>query len=159
MIPLAPRIRKVEEKLVASTGWLSLIPTAGLWIRTLVVEPERKRILIKNRYLWFFLQKRVIRFHEVTAVTYKYEDVSPDQWLGGAYLSLDQFSVGLRLVKDEDIGLFSFSGGGAYVYDVWPVWALWPSWEIQLPGSQESTSRLFVELLSWMLDVEVIPGS
>lgn len=160
LIPLSPRIRKIDDKLVAKTGWFSFLLSLGLWTRTLILNPDSKTLTIKSRFLWFFSSRRRLPFRDVSAVTYKYEDESFDQWFSFSHISQDSYSVGLRLVNFEEVPLFSFYGGGSFVNNsIIPDWFYWPQLFAELPFSQEQPSRMFVEVLSRLLDVEVIPGS
>ena len=153
-----PRISKENGTLVASTGWGTRLLTLGLFVRHVTVDPARKRIDIRSRYLWFMTRRRTIRFSEVKAVTYGYEDASihaPWQWTHDAW---DRFRVGLRLHDLEEIDLFTFSGLGGFVNDSpFPDWCYWEEFAFDAQGTQENESRTFVDLLSGMLRVTVIP--
>ncbi len=54
--------------------------------------------------------------------------------------------------------MFNFSGEGTFAnHGPWPDWIYWDEFAFDLSGSQESESRTFVDLLSKMLRVPVVP--
>ena len=66
--------------------------------------------------------------------------------------------TGLRFFDDREVGLFSFFGDGAFVNDgPFPDWCYWSEFAFDMMGAQGKQSRLFVDLLSKMLGVEVQP--
>lgn len=154
---LGPRVTKQDGCLIASTAWLVRVLTLGTMLQTVVVDLKKSRVLIRGRYLWLFARSRKIPFKAVTAVTYGYEDLS----LGGswsAHNAIDSYSVGLRLYDGEDVRLFSFTGDGSFVNNgPWPDWMYWSEFTFDWTGNQESRSRAFVEILSTMLNVSIVP--
>ena len=158
-LSIGPRISKLDGKLFASTArrlqWLTL----GLCLRRVVVDPQQQELTIVGRYFWFFRTRRRVRFREIEAVTYGYQDWAMGACLDWAHDSLDLYSVGLRLYDGDDLGLFHFFGDGAFIHDgTWPDWMYWEGCLLDMSGTQDRDSRLFVDLLSKMIGVGVVPA-
>ena len=142
------------------TAWRVRLLTLGCLYRKVLVDPQKEEVRIFRRYFWAFPRRRRILFRAVEAVTYSYEDWgSGDSW-SGAHDSVDLFSVGLRLHGGEELHLFYFYGDGTFSNDgPLPDWLYWDEYLVDRSGTQERESRAFVELLSKMISVSVIPGS
>ncbi|MDA0834873.1 MAG: hypothetical protein O2955_14020 [Planctomycetota bacterium] len=153
-----PSISKQNDQVVIRTGMFSCVLTFGLFYRQVVVDPRRKRVSIRSRYAWFFLRTRVVPFSQIRAITYGYRDIGYHSMLSTAYDSYDCFKVGVRLKDESEIHFFNFVGEGSFVNEsVFPDWAYWSDFTFDLQGSQESDSRLLVDLLAEMIGVTVIP--
>src|SRR5262245_61741907 len=122
----------------------------------MIVDPKQKAVIIRRRFAWFFQRGRRISFRSIEAVTYGYRDMaSPGLWANN---SVDLFSVGLRLRGGKEIHLFHFYGDGTFTNDgPWPDWLYWQQYVLDFSGTQERESRAFVELLSKMIGVPVVP--
>lgn len=158
LLSICPRIRKESDKIIASTAWRIQILSLGAVYREVIVDPKKKRVTISSRYLWTQENKQVVRFREIMAVVYGYEDQSLGAMFARAHNSFDTFSVGLRLCDDTDVHLFSFSGEGTFAnHGPLPDWWYWEQYALDVAGSQEKESRMFVDLLAHMIDVTVVP--
>jgi hypothetical protein len=158
LLAICPRIRKEESRIVATTAWRARLLLLGLLYRKVVIDPVKRRLCISSRSLWLIRRERRIPFSKIEAVTYGYEDWSPDQILAFAHDSFDCFSVGLRLMDQSQIHLFHFLGEGTFGNDgPLPDWMYWEEFAWDVSGSQEKESRGFVELLSRMIGVSVVP--
>jgi hypothetical protein len=95
----------------------------------------------------------------IDAVTYGYEDIfSEQEWFAFAHDSFDWFTVGLRLRGGVQKHLFHFIGEGTFSsHGPWPEWVYWGDYALDLSGSQEKESRAFVEVLSKLVGVPVVP--
>ena len=160
LLSVCPRIVKRGGKLVACTALSQRILTLGAFCREVVIDPKAEVIRLRRRYLWFFKRAVRIPFGSVRAVTYGYSGSGgPHDWWWGAYKTTDAFRVGLRLSNFREVHLFWFSGEGPFTnYGPWPDWLYWEDYLLDFSGTQERESRAFVELLSKMIGVTVIPG-
>jgi len=158
LLAICPRISRSGERIEATTAWRLRLLTLGMMFRRVVIDPQRDKLLIESRWLWLIRRRRVIRFARVQAITYGYEDLSPDGFFSLAHDSYDSFTVGLRLMDDSEVRLFTFHGDGTFVNtSTWPDWLFWDEYALDLSGSQQQESRLFVDLLSEMIGVSVVP--
>jgi hypothetical protein len=157
-LSFGPRIHKDDATLTASTAWRMLVLTLGLWFRRVVVDDENKTVSIFNRILWLFTHQKVVHFGNIQAITYGYDDWSPFALTPGVREAMDVFVVGLRLADDSEIRLFTFFGEGGLVNEgPFPDWWYWPDFALNPTGTQQSESRVFVDLLCHIIGVKVIP--
>ena len=159
LFAICPRIRKNSGSIIASTAWRVQVVLLGMLYRRVEIEPASKSILMVSRYLWLIRRRRTIRFADVHAVTYGYEDLSGEAaYFSYGHDSFDWFTVGLRLHDDTELHLFNFLGDGTYTnHGPLPDWVYWDEFTFNITGSQEKESRVFVDLLAKMLDVKVVP--
>ncbi|MGE0378212.1 MAG: hypothetical protein AB7I48_04300 [Planctomycetaceae bacterium] len=159
LLAVCPRIRKDSGRIVATTAWRVRVLLLGMVYRQVVIDPTARAVTMFSRFLWFIRRTRSMNFSRVRAVTYGYEDLSSDQILAYAWDSFDWFTVGLRLADDSELHLFSFIGEGTFGNDgPFPDWMYWEDFRFDISGSQERESRAFVDVLSLLLDVPVIPS-
>ena len=159
LFSVCPRVRKEEDRLVARTAWRLLVLTLGGFYRRVEVDPGKKEVTVYRRYFWVFARRRRIRFGNIEAVTYGYKDWAFGASWSWAHDSVDSYSVGLRLRNDDDLHLFSFFGDGTFQNDgPWPDWLYWDDYLLDLSGTQTQESRAFVELVSKLVGVSVVPG-
>jgi hypothetical protein len=157
-LAIGPRIQKRDGKLIAQTGYRVLVPSLGLYFRKVTVDPKREKITIARRLLWCFKQTRVIPFRFVSAVFYRYSDVSGTSNMPWSGKTFDHFIVGLRLSDNEEVPLFHFFGEGAFVNNTFlPDWLYWQEYVLDSSGTQEQESRAYVELVKQMINVPLIP--
>jgi hypothetical protein len=158
-LSIGPRIKKLDGKLFASTArrlqWLTL----GLCWRQVILDTQGRELTIAGRYCWFLQTQRRVRFADVEAVTYGYQDWAMVASLNSAHDTLDLYSVGLRLYDGDDLHLFHFFGDGTFIHnEIWPDWMDWDRYVFDLSGTQDRESRLFVDLLSQLIGVPVVPA-
>ena len=159
-LALCPRIKKIQGYLKATTPWTIRLLSLGSYFKRVVVDPSAKTVVITSRYFWIFRRVKIIRFSDIHAVTYGYGDMSPDQYLSFGHDSVDKFNVGLRLAKRDEIHLFTFLGEGTFENNgPFPDWCYWPDKLFDFKGSQQKESRVFVDLVSQMINVKVVPPS
>jgi hypothetical protein len=102
---------------------------------------------------------REVRFESIEAVAYAYTDMAMGAPLVWADDSGDLFSVGLRLYGGDEVHLFYFVGDGTFSNDgPLPNWLYWDDYLFDRSGTQERESRGFVDLLSKLIGVSVVPG-
>jgi hypothetical protein len=156
---IGPRVQEKDGRLVARTGWRFLLPTLGLIWREVVVDPKQEEVRVRRRYGWFFTRRLRIPFAAITSIAYDYADLSPGRGWFWTHDSYDQFTVRLRLRNGKELHLFHFFGDGTFTNDgPLPDWCYLGSYLLDVSGTQESESRLFVELLSKMIGVPIGTG-
>lgn len=159
LFSICPRVGKHDGSLVASTAWRLRLLTLGLISRSVLVDPKNKEVVVQRRYFWVFSRSRRIHFKSVEAITYGYQDWAPGGSLPWSHDSIDLFSTGLRLHGGEELHLFYFYGDGTFSNDgPLPDWLYWEDYLVDMSGTQERESRVFVELLSKLIRVTVVPG-
>jgi hypothetical protein len=153
---VGPRVGKESGRLVARPAWRFLIMTLGLIYREVVVDPKSRVVLIRRRYAWLFARRYRIPFDAIRAIGYGYKDLNPGTGWFWTHDSYDWFTVRLRLRNGKEMHLFHFYGDGTFSNDgPLPDWYYWDDYLFDLSGTQESESRLFVELLSKMTGAPV----
>jgi len=158
LLSYCPRVRKVDDKLVASTAYRDRMFTLGTVFRQVTVDPAKKELVLYRRYFWLFTRTRRISFQDVRAVTYTYQDWNASS-LAWAQDSYDLYAVGLRLHNDDEAHLFYFRGAGSFSNEgPLPDWLYWPDFATDWTGNQDTESRAYVEVLQKMLGVSVMPG-
>ena len=158
LFAICPRIRRESDSVVATTAWRVRLLSLGAIYRQVVIDARDAVISVTSRYLWFLRFERSIRFAEIAAITYGYEDMAPDSLFAYSHDSYDWFNVGLRLKDDSELRLFSFIGDGTFTnHGPFPDWMYWSDFTMDISGSQERESRLFVDVLAKLVGVSVIP--
>jgi hypothetical protein len=153
-----PRIRHEPSKIIAETGWLTLILLLGTVYRRVTVNREKAKITITSRYLWLIRRRRGIKFAWVKAITYGYTSLTTESMTSLAYDSKDCFKVGLRLIDETEVHLFSFVGDGEFIND-----SGLPDWMFVFPrlvdsvGDQQWQSKKLVDILASMLGTTIVP--
>lgn len=159
LLTVGPRIRKQSGKVIASSAWRVRLVTLDAVFREVIVDPKMTTIRIRTRYFWCLNFRKAISFAEIQAVAYGSHDLSPESSFSSTHDGFDCFSVGLRLVDDAELTLFRFYGEGSFTNNgPFPDWMYWGERAGDLSGNQEYESRLFVDLLSTLVGVEVVPA-
>ncbi|MCA8996576.1 MAG: hypothetical protein KDA80_06320 [Planctomycetaceae bacterium] len=152
-----PVIRKRPPGIVASTSWWWRVLLLGLSLRTVVIDLRSEKVRVTSRYLWFLRFHKNYSFRYVNGITYGYSNLSTESLFRSTHDTFDRFSVGLKLVGEEEVPLFDFVGEGTFVNDgSLPDWLYWDDYAFDFSGTQESESRLFAELMSNLLDVPIV---
>ena len=158
LLALCPRIRKHDGCIVATTAWRMSMASFGTMYRKVVINPQSREVSVSSRYIWLVSRSREIPFSAIRAVTYGYEGMSMDAAFSFAHDSFDWFTVGLRLTDDSEFRLFNFIGDGTFGNaGPFPDWLYWDEFAFDFSGSQDKESRVFVDLLSKMIGVKVVP--
>lgn len=157
-LSICPRVFKQGDTLVVRTSLVAMLLTLGLWTRRVIVTPGEKSIVIRDRYLWLIPRERRYPFQAIRAVTYGYENHAMGSDLTYTNDSWDQFTVGFRMTDDDEVHLFSFFGEGTFTNEgPFPDWCYWSQYAFDMSGTQESKSRVLVNLLAKLIRVTVIP--
>ena len=148
-LSIGPRIANIEGKLVARTSLPVAIFTLGVCLRSVAVDPKRKKIVITRRALWFCKRRRTIPFRFIDSIYYRYNDLSTSStWHGRSF---DVFQVSLKLVDQEIVTLFNFAGRGGFVNNtIMPDWYYCSESAAAVTGTQDAESRLYVDMLQRM---------
>jgi hypothetical protein len=144
---------------VAKTAWRLRILLLFAMLRKVEIVPQAESVSVESRYLWLIRRQHTFPFFNINAITYGYQDDSlGSSW--NAHDSSDWFNVGLKLADGKEFHLFHFVGDGTFTNNsVFPDWMFWGERLVDLEGSQERESRTFVDLLSTMIGVTVVPSS
>lgn len=157
---VCPLIQADEDHLTASTSWLARILSLGLLVRHLVVDRQTRTVTIEQRTAWFFHRRWTFSFKQVAAVTYGYEDIHPAALFSGTHDAIDRYIVGLRIVGRDELRLFYFLGDGVFTNEgPLPDWWYWEDYTMDFTGPQERESRAFVQLLSKLIGVTILPST
>jgi hypothetical protein len=161
LFSLCPRIRKRNGRLIASTNRFLQVLTLAMLYRQVIVDPKEAFIRIRRRYFWIFQRGWRISFSSVQAVTYGYYGTGGvNAWWGVASDTQDAYAVGLRLRHGQERHLFWFYGDGEFTNNgPLPDWWYWPEYVFDFAGTQERESRMFVNALSKIIGVTVVPPS
>jgi len=159
LFSIGPRIRKRKGKLIASTNQLLQVLTLGLMYRQVAIDPKEAVVRFRQRYFWLFPRAWRIPFASIEAVTYGYYGSGGvNAWWGVAGDTKDAYAVGLRLLGGQERHLFWFYGDGEFTNNgPLPDWWYWPEYTFNFAGTQERESRMFVNALSKMIGVTVVP--
>lgn len=156
---LRPRISKIGNRLVATSGGRGKVLSLGLWLRTVSVDPTERVIRVNTRIGWFFPSSRTIHFDRIKEVLYAYGDMgsaATHSW--NSHHSTDVFTVGLLLDTGEEIKLFRFVGEGDFYHDgTWPDWMYWDD-IIQgklTSSTSDGEAMQFADMLAAMIDVPI----
>ena len=107
LLSICPRVTKEDNCIVLRTAWRVRVFLLGMLYRIVIINPARSNIQINSRYFWLFKKKHAFSFKNVKAVTYGYEDMSPDSFLSYGNNSFDWFTVGLKFNDDSEFRLFN----------------------------------------------------
>ena len=159
-ISVCPRIKADENRLTASTSWLVRIFGLGLLWRQIIVDRGSQTVTVEQRTAWFFQRTHILSFGQIAAVTYGYEDVNPLAIFSSTHDAVDRYVVGLRVVGRDEVRLFSFLGDGVFTNDgPLPDWWYWDDYAADFTGKQARESKLFVQLLSKLIGVTIMPST
>jgi hypothetical protein len=158
-LAICPKVKDEGDELIACTSLAGWLLSLTLIYRQVDVDAQRKVVVISRRLFWFFKSAKVIPFGDIQEINYEYEDWGPFTSLGLTGDSKDCFSVNLRLVDDSTVHLFNFIGEGDFEPGLMnPLFSLrWYLAKMFLAfcGSQEESSRRFVDRLEKLIGVKV----
>jgi hypothetical protein len=125
---LKPVITTSADLIIASPSKIYLFLTSYLYVRMVTINNKSKIVTVSVKFGWLFNFVRKIHFDEVNKIKYDYITLCKDE-----NDQTEEFVVSLMLKNDEEKKLFSFIGN-------------------ESSGSQEDSSRSFVELISKFMD-------
>jgi hypothetical protein len=158
-LAICPKVTDEGDVLIACTSLAGWLLSLTLIHRRVDVDAKRKEVVIHRRLFWFFKSTRIIPFAHIQEINYEYEDLGAFTSMGLTGAAKDCFSVSLRLVDESKVHLFNFLGEGGFKPGALnPLFSLrWYLAKMFLAfcGSQEETSRRFVDRLEKLIDVKV----
>ena len=159
LLASGPRIDRRGNELILKSRVMPQILCLGFGSRRVVLNSAQKVLHLEKRSFWLFHSSRRVEFEWVAEVVYGYKDITLDPCASfDAHREEDLFTVGLRLKNGQDVTLFRFAGGGDFVNNgIWPDWMYWDRYRFDMSGTQDRESRHFVDLLSQMIGVAVVP--
>ncbi len=161
LLAICPKIKEYDTRLIAGTSFRAWLLMLTMLYRRVIVDAERKEVIILRRLFWIFNKTRTIPFDQIQEIAYNYEDWGPYTSLGFTGSSKDCFSVKLRLLNDEEVPLFNFVGEGSFKTGLLnPLLSLrWIIMKITFAfcGRQEELSLNFVDRLEKLIGVRVSP--
>lgn len=151
-LTIKPKLRVEGHKFIASTSLSFRV--LSLFFRNKVVSIDRRTKLVKIESTWFWVFKNttIIPFQRIKGISYKYDNFWFDWALNfGSSDQVEEFVISLELTKPEGaVKLFSFIGEGR-VDTIFPDYDL-----VDLQGTQESSSKNFVELVMSFTEKQLI---
>lgn len=154
----SPKISRDVRKLIARSCWRSQLFTFGFAGRKVIVDPNRKLVIIRTRTFWFVRKVRFIPFDAIQEIIYTYNDIDPVGEWAYSHQTNDLFVIGLKLEKAERVLLFRFYGTGDFSNNSdLPDWMfLGDQIESKLTmQNQEGESRAYADALSRVIGVPV----
>lgn len=149
LLSLQPAVAREGEVLHARTPALLRVLALGSYERHVEVDATTRYVHIDVRWLYRFHDRRTVPFAHVDHVAYEFSAL-PTGWdRFGRTNQLERFAVALVLASGEKVHLVTFRGDGS-VDDH-------PFRFAQIAGTQESTSRWYVDQLCELLGVGIGP--
>ncbi len=147
-----------DRKLVARSCLRSQVFSLGFAGRKVIIDPNRKLVILRTRKLWLLRKSRFIPFDAIQEIIYTYNDIDPVGSWSWSHQTNDLFIVGLKLEKGERVLLFRFYGTGDFSNNSdFPDWMfLGDMIEAKLTmQNQEGESRAYADSLSGIIGVPV----
>ncbi len=143
-----PRIWLAGDRLMAGSSWLLRLLSLFSYHKVVGVDRSRQVVSIEVTLLWGIHRTKAISFDRIERIDYSFDSV-PTDWniFAGRTDQMERFTVSLCLVRPrEEVALVSFSGEGA-VETGWSGVLLGKDSIIDLSGTQDESSRTYVDLL------------
>lgn len=147
-LSVEPRVWVEGDTLRGRASLLLRLLSLFSYDRCLTVDRVARTVTVDSRWLWFSQQTHTVRFEEIARIEYKFASIGTSWSFGvGRTNQLESFSVNLVLQGEpEPLRLFSFRGDGAVSTGL--VGVLLGDSIFDGQGTQESSSRRFVDILS-----------
>jgi hypothetical protein len=152
-----PVFRRSGRKLIIRTSrvarWLSL----GMVNRKVVIDPDRKRVRIEDRFMWFRPTYDSYSFDLITGVSFHLNNGLRNE--GFTEDGMEAYSLGLKMYGADapNIHLFRFLGEGPFINKgPLPDWFYWYQALTDIRGTQEEDARHFVTVLSRVLNKPIV---
>jgi hypothetical protein len=154
-----PEFRMKGRKLIVRTSPVARSLTLGLLDRTMTVDPDKKRVRVRDRRFWFGARVETYPFDLITAISYH---LSSANHSGSVYSnnSVEAYAVGLKLYgyANPDVHLFRFIGEGRFSNNgPLPSWVYWYESLTDICGTHEEKAQMFVTALGWVLNKPIVP--
>jgi hypothetical protein len=148
LLSLSPSVEVDElDRLVARSPLLVGVLTLFSFARTVTIDRKRRVVQLETRYLWLARSKRVVRFDEISHLSYRYHSLPTSFGFLGVKDRVESFAVGLVLQDESNVHVFDFSGEGHG--DPTGIMGVLLDGDslVDFAGTQEAQSLSFVELL------------
>jgi hypothetical protein len=147
LLALGPRVWHQGGRIYVRTNLLLQVLALGSYTRTVVVDPEMRRVDVGVRHVWVWARHRFIPFAHIDHIDYRYGSLGTDFGLfHGTTDRVERFLVELVLDDGERVPVASFRGEGSAMTGLGGVVFSRDS-VIDYAGNQEDTSRALVDLL------------
>lgn len=146
-LTLGPRVWHQGGRIYIRTNLLLQVLALGSYARTVVVDPEMRRVDVGVRHVWAWSRHRFIPFAHVDHIDYRYGGLPTDFGLfHGATDRVERFLVELVLDDGERVPVASFRGEGSAMTGLGGVLFSGDSL-IDHAGNQDDSSRALVDVL------------
>lgn len=154
LFTLGPRVWHQGGRIYIRTNALLQAFALGSYARTVVVDPEMRRVDVGVRHVWAWARHRFIPFAQIDHIDYRYGSLT-SAWgmFHGATDRVERFLVELVLDDGERVPVASFRGQGSVMTGLGGVMFSGDSL-IDYAGNQDDTSRALVDVL---IDVIGVP--
>lgn len=147
MLTLGPRVWRQGGRIYIRTNLALQVLALGSYARTVVVDPEMRRVEVAVRHVWAWSRHRLIPFARIDHIDYRYGGLPTDFGLfHGAMDRVERFLIELVLDDDERVPVASFRGEGSEMTGLGGVVFSGDSL-IDHAGNQDDSSRALVEVL------------
>lgn len=103
-----PRADSSGEVIVTRPAWASIACTLGLFLRSVRIDPQARRIVATDRLGWFFTRERIVGFDEIADIEYGTDNFFPSALSN--LLSLESWIITIRFEDLTTFDIFRFSG-------------------------------------------------
>ncbi len=146
-LTLGPRVWHQGGRIYIRTNLLLQVLALGSYARTVVVDPEMRRVDVGVRHVWAWARRRFIPFARVDHIDYRYGGLPTAFGLfHGATDRVERFLVELVLDDGERVPVASFRGEGSAMTGLGGVLFSGDSL-IDHAGNQDDSSRALVDVL------------
>lgn len=147
LLTLGPRVWRQGGRIYVRTNLLLQVLALGSYSRTVVVDPEMRRVDVGVRHIWAWVRHRFIPFARIDHIDYRYGSLTSDIGMfHGATDRVERFLVELVLEDGERVPVGSFRGHGSEMTGVGGVMFSGDSM-IDYAGNQDDTSLALVDIL------------
>lgn len=154
LFTLGPRVWHQGGRIYIRTNALLQAFALGSYARTVVVDPEMRRVDVGVRHVWAWARHRFIPFAQIDHIDYRYGSLMADWGMfHGATDRVERFLIELVLDDGERVPVGSFRGQGSVMTGLGGVMFSGDS-IIDYAGNQDDTSRALVDVL---IDVIGVP--
>jgi hypothetical protein len=144
---LGPRVWHQGGRIYVRTNALLRALALGSYARTVVIDPQMRRVDVGVRHVWVWARHRIIPFARIDHIDYRYGGLPTDFGLfHGAMDRVERFLVELVLDDGERVPVASFRGEGSAMTGLGGVLFSGDSF-IDYAGDQDESSRSLVEVL------------
>lgn len=153
LFTLGPRVWHQGGRIYIRTNALLQALALGSYARTVVVDPEMRRVDVGVRHVWAWARHRFIPFARIDHIDYRYGSLWSDWGMfHGATDRVERYLIELVLDDDERVPVASFRGQGSEMTGLGGVVFSGDSM-IDYAGNQDDTSRALLDVLLEVIGV------